>query len=78
MTNQLISGEHLYKGRINYFLVKYHLSGRGANKYIIIPEDPIDIQTFKIPFLHFSEIIIDFHYKYICTRLRPRYRSVSA
>ena len=25
MSNQLISGEYLYKGRINYFLVKCHI-----------------------------------------------------
>ena len=25
MSNQLISGEYFYKGRINYFLVKCHI-----------------------------------------------------
>ena len=39
--------------------MKYHIF-REACKCIIISKDSIGIQTFKIPFSHYLEIIIDF------------------
>ena len=56
MSNQLISGEYFYKGRINYFLVKCHIYQGNKQIYNII----FYISIFIEPRLQVDNIISTF------------------
>ena len=51
MSNQLISGEYFYKGRINYFLVKCHIYQ--GNKQIY----NVSIKFYFITVLNFGKCV---------------------